>query len=435
LYSCRSGREGGDRWTSEARIHHRDDNDYEYKKQNLYDSEVLQVLERMETRSSRGGRGRGRSRSYNNSYRSEEANTILPSHVPRLSRTKIRWTAVALVVLVVVLVAIGLSLSNRADGYSSDEPSSSSGFGNARFNATNSSGGSSNSNNDGSSTTPAPLENHPPRNESCPLELGAAQVCFADDNDSELYVSASVAQSVCEACMSRHLPTATNRSRSSLSSTSHSESSCALDEETCRVLAGCGCGSCGGVVATYLLCTTGCLSYYSTSSSPLSTPTSELCQDLFSLPSESSLDAEYGEGSAVSSPPTEVSISASSSSSMPSGEPTSSPAPSPTPPCPDQTKEFDACVDPLQGDSSDCLLCLLSYWPAPPNNRDPTCSELQNATCAGLDACQGVCNTGGRDCRDPYVALLSCRIESCASATNGTNNNENGTVTLGDCGR
>jgi hypothetical protein len=314
-----------------------------------------------------------------------------------LSRRRVRrWAAAAALAALAgaVVVAAGVSASGRSGGGGSGGESSS-GFGSARFNASQ----------DGNSSHGGGR----PRNETCPLELAAARACFVDDDGaSSGYASASVAQSVCEACMSAYVPGAAGPDRSP--PPPPPPEGCALDEAACRGLAGCDCGpSCGAAVAAYLLCATGCLS---PGASEGSDPTSELCQGLGSDPSEPT--AAPG---AAGPPP-------------PSAPPTSSPAPTPAPPCPDEARAFESCVDPARGDASDCALCLLGYWPpSSSDGRGPTCDELRNATCAGLDGCAGACNGGG--CREPYISLLSCRVGSCAGPS-GTA--EEADFSPGDCG-
>jgi hypothetical protein len=60
---------------------------------------------------------------------------------------------------------------------------------------------------------------------------------------------------------------------------------------------------------------------------------------------------------------------------------------------------------------------MLTYWPATPGGREPTCDELENATCAGLAMCFPDC--GG--CDDEYIAFIACRVPSCDSSPGAPN--------------
>jgi hypothetical protein len=365
--------------------------------------------------------------------RSSLTATIVPSHVPRFSRrTKVcaaTWLVVVLLALVVGLVSLPSSprdknasaaaaFNNTTDSSSSQSNSSAV----PQSPAESSSSGSHED--DGSSVASDPTSNSTTTpntgiDDPCPLELAAAQACFVDEHDAALttssltYISASVAQSVCEACMVHSWPTLNASEESSASS-----ALCGLDDDTaCQELLLCECGSsCSGIVAAYLVCAT------SHSCHPSDDPEAwqsipASCQQLLEVdPSQSSVDLlppeiSFGEGNESSS--------TLAPTLAPVGLDASSLQPTPVPRCLNESKAFDGCVDPVKGDSASCLLCLLSYWPSTPAASDnnttsmyPACDDvLVNATCVGLALCAPHCNHNG--CHDEYVGFLACQVETC----------------------
>jgi hypothetical protein len=368
--------------------------------------------------------------------------TIVPSHVPRFSRrAKVcaaTWLVVVLLALVVGLSVPGSRVVDSATAAAGSGSPSSSAFNNNGQSTSSQNNSPSDPQSPAASTSSSPDQegsgaSDPTHNttqhvldDPCPLELAAVRACFVDDKNGDLdittssatYLSASVAQSVCEACLVQSWPSL--NASSTLVSASEV---CGLDDNaTCHELLQCECGSCFGIVAAYLLCVTPCQP-----SDDLAAWTSipSSCQQLLEVdPSQSSLDllppeislGDEGGGNGSASATLEPSVApVSDASSLP---------PTPVPRCLNESKAFDDCVDPVEGDSASCLLCLLSYWPSTPveatttttdsyDSPYPACDAvLVNATCVGLAQCATThCNDNG--CHDEYVGFLTCQVETC----------------------